>query len=115
MDQDGIDQGGIKMPEVAVPLATFTGWNLRSEKIGAPQELYSMQGSFIPFPKTKTERTEKHDPRQSIEERYISKQDFIDKVTASANELVKSGYLLKQDVPKVVERSVAEWDYLTKP
>jgi hypothetical protein len=115
VDQDGIDQGGIKMPEVAVPLATFTGWNLRSEKIGAPQELYSMQGSFIPFPKTKAERTEKHDPRKSIEERYTSKQEFIDKVTASANELVKSGYLLQQDVPKVVERSAAEWDYLVKP
>jgi Alpha/beta hydrolase domain len=115
VDQDGIDQGGIKMPEVAVPLATFTGWNLRSEKIGAPQELYSMQGSFIPFPRTKAEGLEKHDPRKSIEERYASKQTFIDKVTASANDLVKSGYLLQQDVPKVVERSVAEWDYLVKP
>jgi hypothetical protein len=114
VDQDGIDQGGIKMPEVAVPLATFTGWNLRSAKIGAPQELYSMQGSFIPFPATKTEREEKHDPRLSIQERYPNKQEFLEKVTASANELVKSGYLLEQDVPKVVERSAAEWDYLVK-
>jgi len=115
VDQDGIDQGGIKMPEVAVPLATFTGWNLRSEKIGAPQELYSMQGSFIPFPKTKSDRTEKHDPRRSIEERYASKDDFLKEVTSSANDLVKAGYLLERDVPKVVERSSAEWDYLMKP
>jgi Alpha/beta hydrolase domain len=115
VDQDGIDQGGIRMPEVAVPLATFTGWNLRSEKIGAPQELYSMQGSFLPFPQSKAERAEKHDPRKSIAERYASKQEFMEKVTASANELVKSGYLLEQDVPKVVERSAAEWDYLVKP
>jgi hypothetical protein len=114
VDQDGIDQGGIKMPEVAVPLATFTGWNLRSEKIGAPQELYSMQGSFIPFPKTKAERAATHDPRPSIEERYASKQQFLEKVTASANELVRSGYLLEQDVPKLVEKSAAEWDYLLK-
>jgi hypothetical protein len=115
VDQDGIDQGGIKMPEVAVPLATYTGWNLRSEKIGAPQELYSMQGSFIPFPKTKAEREEKHDPRRSIEERYANKEQFIEAVTASANELVAAGYLLRQDVPNVVERSAAEWDYLLKP
>jgi hypothetical protein len=43
-DQDGIDVGGIRMPEVAVPLATYTGWNLRSPKIGAPEQLFSMQG-----------------------------------------------------------------------
>ena len=114
VDQDGIDMGGIRMPEVAVPLATFTGWNLRSEKIGAPQELFSMQGSFIPFPATKAEQAAKHDPRLSTEARYAGKQDFLDKVTASANDLVKGGYLLKQDVPKVVERSAAEWDYLVK-
>jgi hypothetical protein len=112
VDGDGIDQGGIKMPEVAVPLATYTGWNLRSEKIGAPQELYSMQGSFIPFPKTKQDREASHDPRKSIEERYPNKQAFLAQVTASANDLVKSGYLLQQDVPKMVERSAAEWDYL---
>jgi hypothetical protein len=80
-----------------------------------PQELYSMQGSFLPFPQSKAERVEKHDPRKSIAERYATKQEFMEKVTASANELVKSGYLLEQDVPKVVERSAAEWDYLVKP
>jgi hypothetical protein len=71
-----------------------------------------MQGSFIPFPKTKQDREASHDPRKSIEERYPNKQAFLAQVTASANDLVKSGYLLQQDVPKMVERSAAEWDYL---
>ncbi len=112
VDPDGIDKGGIKMPEVAVPLATFTGWNLRSPSIGAPQELYSMQGSFIPFARTKAEREGKHDPRLSIEERYSSRDAFLDKVGNAAEELVKAGLLLKGDVPKLVQRSAAEWDYV---
>jgi hypothetical protein len=114
VDRDGNDTGGVRMPEVAVPLATFTGWNLRAASIGAPQELYSMQGSMIPFPRTAAERAQKHDPRLSIEERYKSRQDFLDQVTTAATDLAKSGYLLERDVPKLVERSAAEWDYLTK-
>jgi Alpha/beta hydrolase domain len=115
VDRDGNDTGGLRMPEVAVPLATFTGWNLRSAAIGAPQELYSMQGSMIPFARTSAERQQKKDPRLSIEERYKSREEFLKQVTASAQELAKSGYLLEQDVPKLVERSAAEWDYFVKP
>jgi hypothetical protein len=48
VDADGNDTAGIRMPATAVPLATYTGWNLRSAGIGAPDELYSMTGSFIP-------------------------------------------------------------------
>ncbi|MCU1258419.1 MAG: hypothetical protein JWO80_1304, partial [Bryobacterales bacterium] len=112
VDRDGIDVGGIRMPEVAVPLATYTGWNLRSAAIGSPDELYSMQGSFLPFPRTKAEREASHDPRLSIEERYPDKQAYMEKVNAAAKKLVSAGYLLERDVPKVVERSSAEWDYL---
>lgn len=112
VDRDGNDVGGIRMPEVAVPLATYTGWNLRSPEIGAPDELFSMQGSFIPFARTKAEREKKGDPRLSIEERYGSRQEYLDKVTAAANDLARSGYLLQRDVPSVVERSATEWDYL---
>jgi Alpha/beta hydrolase domain len=114
VDRDGNDTGGIRMPEVAVPLATFTGWNMRSAAIGAPTELVSFLGSMIPFPRTAAERTEKHDPRLSIEERYKSRADFLAQVTAAANDLAKAGYLLERDVPKLVERSAAEWDLLTK-
>jgi hypothetical protein len=112
VDRDGIDLGGIRMPEVAVPLATYTGWNLRAASIGSPGELYSMQGSFLPFPRTRAEREAKHDPRVSIEERYPDKQSYMDQVTAAAKQLAASGYLLEHDIPKVVERSSAEWDFL---
>ncbi len=115
VDRDGNDTGGIRMPEVAVPLATYTGWNLRAASIGSPDELFSMQGSFLPFPATRAEREAKHDPRLSIEERYANKQEYMDKVTAAARQLAASGYLLEKDIPKVVEHSATEWDYVTAP
>ena len=56
VNQDGNETSGLRMPELQVPLATYTGWNLRSADIGAPGELNSMQGSFIPFSRTKSDR-----------------------------------------------------------
>lgn len=73
VNSDGNETSGIHMPEVQVPLASYTGWNLRSPKIGAPDQLYTQAGSWIPFPLNKTEREKRHDPRTSIEERYPSK------------------------------------------
>jgi hypothetical protein len=112
VDRDGNETSGVRMPEVQVPLATYTGWNLRKPELGAPDELFSMVGSFSPFSKTKAEREQKGDPRLSIEERYAGKQEYLDKIETAARGLVSSGFLLAGDVPKVVERSAAEWDYL---
>ena len=67
-DGDGNDIAGIRLPEVQVPLATYTGWALRT----APQDNDGCEGSgqYIPFPKTKMDRLASGDPRLSIEERY---------------------------------------------
>jgi hypothetical protein len=114
VDADGNETAGIRMPATAVPLATYTGWNLRSAAIGAPDELYSMVGSFIPFARTKAERAAAGDPRLSVEERYASKQSYLDKVQAAARDLVEGRYLLERDVPLVVARASAEWDFVTR-
>jgi Alpha/beta hydrolase domain len=111
-DEDGIDLGGIRMPEVAVPLATYTGWNLRSPKIGAPDQLFSMQGSWVPFPMDKDQREAKRDPRKSIAQRYPNREAYLGQVRESARQLVKAGFLLEGDVDPVVERSITEWTYL---
>lgn len=112
VDRDGNETAGIRMPELAVPLATYAGWNMRSKEIGAPDEMYSMVGSWIPFPKTKAEREQKHDPRPSIEERYTNRAEYLEQVGAAARKLAESGYLLDRDVPKLIEHSAAEWDYV---
>jgi len=71
-----------------------------------------MTGSFIPFARTKAERVKAGDPRLSVEERYASKQAYLDKVQAAAGDLVKERYLLERDVPLVVARASAEWDFV---
>ena len=114
VDVDGNDTAGIRMPATAVPLATYTGWNLRSPGIGAPDELYSMTGSYIPFARTKAERVKAGDPRLSVEERYASKSAYLDKVQGVAGDLVRERYLLAQDVPLVVARASAEWDFVMR-
>jgi hypothetical protein len=114
VDQDGNETSGIRMPEVQVPLASYTGWNLRSKNIGAPEELYSMAGSSIPFPASKAEREKRKDPRLSIEERYPTEADYLQRITAAAQKLVEAGFLLDEDVPKLRERAAKEWDYVLR-
>ena len=114
VDADGNETSGIRMPAISVPLATYTGWNLRTPEIGASDELYSMVGSFIPFAHTKAECARTGDPRLSVEERYAGKQAYLDKVQAAARGLASQGYLLERDIPQVVERASAEWDYVTR-
>ncbi len=114
VDADGNETSGIRMPATAVPLATYTGWNLRGAAIGAPDEMYSMTGSFLPFARTKAERMQSGDPRLSIEERYADKADYLGKAQAAARGLAEAGYLLDRDVPRVMERASAEWDLVWK-
>jgi hypothetical protein len=114
VDLDGNETSGIKMPEIAVPLASNTGWNLRGKSIGAPEELFSMTGSWIPFPVNKTTRENNKDPRLSIEERYKSKREYLERITLAAQKLVESGYLLDRDIPKLRERAAKEWDYVLR-
>ena len=113
VDADGNETSGLRMPGIQVPLATYSGWNLRTPDIGAPDEMNSMQGSFIPFPRTRAERELRHDPRPSIQERYTGRADFLQKIEASARDLAAGGYLLVDDIPHIVEHSAIEWDFLT--
>src|SRR6185295_13574149 len=52
VDADGNDIAGVRMPDVAVPLAAYTGWNPRHRRIGAPDQLVRYVGSTLPFPPT---------------------------------------------------------------
>jgi len=95
-----------------VPLATYTGWNLRHPQIGAPDQLMSLMGSAIPFPATEGERAAKGDPRGSIEERYPSKAAYLDQVRRAADGLIGNGYLLPEDVERILAHSARRWDLL---
>jgi hypothetical protein len=73
VDRDGNEVTSIRLPNLTVPLATYTGWNLRHRQMGAPDRLMSLMGSTIPFPATQEDRARTSDPRRSITERYPSR------------------------------------------
>jgi hypothetical protein len=112
VDADGNEVAGLKTPELAVPLATYTGWNLFNAESGPTDVLSSMQGSYIPFALTRSERERAKDPRPSIEERYRDRRDYLDKVGAAAQKLAREGYLLDADLPRIVEQAGRHWDQL---
>jgi hypothetical protein len=113
-DADGNDLGGIRLPAVAFPLGTYTGWNLRGPEIGAPDHLARWSGSFIPFARNEAEARAAGDPRPSLEARYRSRQDYETKVEAAAEELVREGRLLEVDVAPITARAGALYDRLLK-
>ncbi len=114
VDSDGNELAGIQLPDVMVPLATYTGWNFRSPSIGQPGELLPLTGSYIPFPVTRAAREATHDPRLSIEERYGSRTRYQALVTDRASALAGEGYLLNEDLGTVVDRALARWDAMTR-
>ena len=111
VDDDGNEIAGVRMPELQVPLATYTGWNLFNEKSGPSHELSSMVGSYIPFTRTRAEREALNDPRPSIEERYANRAEYLGRVTEAGIGLIDEGLLLERDLPTVIRNAAKHWDY----
>jgi hypothetical protein len=104
--KDNNELGMLLPPAVAVPLATFTGWNLRCKEIGASSELLKLAGSWIPFPATKADRAASQDPRPSVQERYRDFEDYLARFEAAARTLVQQRFLLEEDLPLLMSRAI---------
>jgi hypothetical protein len=98
-DADGNDRGGLAMPDVAVPLGAFAGWNTRAAEIGGEGELTANTGSYFPF------------TWKAIQERYGDKTRFLNKVREASTALIKAGYLFERDVDAVMSRASAHWEW----
>jgi hypothetical protein len=103
-DADGNDLGTLLPVEVAVPVATYTGWNLRRREVGAEAMLANLAGSYIPLPRTKADRMKMGDPRPSIEERYHSFATYGKRWDSACDDLVKRRYLLPEDVDRLAAK-----------
>jgi hypothetical protein len=114
VDADGNDLAGIRVPDISVPVATNTGWNFRGESVGGTKEIYNLLGSYIPFAMTKADREARKDPRPSVAERYRDRDDYLAKLRAAAQELIKGRYLLPEDMENVLTRGQAQWEFLTR-
>ena len=105
-DADGNDIAGIRLPEIAVPLATYTGWALRAAAF-AGDDLCDAAGQKIDFQQTKADRLAVGDPRRSIEERYPTHKDYVKEVTRAAIHLYRDRLLLDEDVQRYIDEAEA--------
>lgn len=102
VDADGNEVAGIRLPAVAAPRATYTGWNLYADPFPA-DALCDREGSELPFPPTQAERIAKGDPRPSIEERYPDADAYVAAITKSVDALVSDRLLLREDGDRMIE------------
>jgi hypothetical protein len=110
LDADGNEAAGIRLPDLTVPLATYTGFNPRHPETGGAGQILDMMGSTLPFARTRAERAAANDPRPAIEERYRDRADYLARVRAAAEQLVAQRHLLPEDVDTVVADAAARWD-----
>ena len=106
-DHDGLDLGGLRLPMIEAPLGTHLGWNLRREKFGASDYIGRWSGSFLPFEIDEQRRKETGDPRLSIERRYGNQNNYLSAIEVAANQLYQRGFLLKDDINRILGRALA--------
>jgi hypothetical protein len=101
VDRDGNEIGGIRAVGLQVPLATYSGWNLRAKGF-IEDELCYLNGQYILFAKTKEEREKSGDARLSIEERYKDQADYVQQISRAARTLVDERFLLPEDAERLI-------------
>ena len=119
IDADFNETAGIRLPDLTVPVATYTGWNLRHPGAGNPDLYIGVTGGFagwtLPFAPSAAEREASGDPRSSIEERYESRESYLRQVREAAESLIDDGYLLAEDLEDVEDRAALKHDHFTAP
>jgi len=102
VDDDGNEMAGVKLPQVALPLATYTGWNPAEMDLNMPGDTYAMVGSTIPFRKT------------VILEKYGSREKYLARTREAISELVKRRLLLAEEAETLEKQAGEQWDWFTK-
>jgi len=115
VNADGNDASGIRLPEVAVPLGTFTGWNVTGPQftdagLSNLGYLSGLIGGFEPFALTKEQRDKSGDARLSVAERYTGRQDYLSRIKKAAEDLVRQRFMVIGDVPAVVQEADTIWN-----
>jgi hypothetical protein len=96
--------GGIRNVFVAVPIGTYTGWNLFNKNF-FEDGFCTLNGSFIPFASTKQERLGSGDPRLSIEERYPTKDAYVAAFKKATDNLAAQRFLLPDDAIRLITQA----------
>ena len=110
VDEFGNELGGLRMPDVEVPVATHTGFNPRHADSGGDGQILEYLGSTVPLARTAAARAAASDPRPSIAERYAGRDAYLAEVRAAAQRLVEARYLLPGDVELCVALAGERYD-----
>ena len=103
-DKDGNDIAGVRLPDVTVPLATYTGWALRQGRTGRRRVRGSR--SVYPVPQDQGRPQASGDPRRSVEERYPSFDKYYKQVRRAVDNMVSDRLLLCEDADGQIARLV---------
>ena len=111
-DIDGNDIAGIRLPDISVPIATYSGWALRASPATETNSIKIVDGcdasgQRIPFQRTKAQRMAVGDPRLSLEERYPDHQTYVNMVTQAAQTLAQERLLVDMDVQAYIAAAQA--------
>ena len=115
VDADGNETGGIRMPDVSVPVATHAGFNPRHPEGGGEGQILEYLGSTLPLARTAAEREAAADPRPSVAERYANRDAYLAEVRTAAERLVGAKYLLAEDADLCVALAGERYDAVMLP
>ena len=110
VDACGNELGGIRMPDVAVPVATHTGFNPRHPESGGEGQILEYLGSTVPLARSPAAREAAADPRLSLAERYACREAYLAEVRTAAERLVGARYLLAGDIELCVSLAGQRYD-----
>ena len=110
VDTDGNERAGIALPDVAVPVATYAGWNPRDPSSGASDQIALMDGLGLMFTRDAQARRELGDPRPSVAERYADRDAYEATLSSYTEKLVEARLLLAADKTLAIEAALATYD-----
>ena len=113
VDSVGNDLGGIRLPEVAAPVATLTGWNHRQAAFSLGEGC-ALVGSAIPLAISAASKSPS-DTRPTLASLYTGRADYQAKFNGVSDALVARGFLLSADVTNIYKVNSARISPLLIP
>ena len=110
VDLFGNELGGIRNPEVAYPVASYTPWSLRGSNLTNPYELRSFRGNMIPLALNNQDRVPNKDLRPSLSTTYRSSKDYFRVISNYTDSLIGQGFILPQDRYLSINHAMKLWD-----
>jgi hypothetical protein len=99
VDADGNETSGIRSPRVTVPVAMYSGWNLRDASVGFPEARQSFTGSFIPFAKDR------------VLDLYRDPPEYLGRYTQAALRMIDDRFLVPEELSEILRLGQRDWNY----